>query len=444
MSVTLPGPNPRICVIGAGPSGITACKNLLEAGLRNVVIYEKGGEVGGNWVFDEDTGHSSVFETTHTISSKTLSCFEDFPMPAHYPDYPHHSQLKEYFQSYARHFGLLPHVRFRSEVTRAEPHEGRWKVVLGDGSVEAFDYLMVANGHHSDPRMPEYPGRFDGTFLHSHDYKRAEPFRGQRLLVIGAGNSACDVAVATSRVAARTDLSMRRGCYVLPKYLRGRPLDTLTQGSLDRGPLLRLRRRPLLRRVIQRQFRRRLYRLQGPNEAYGLQEPQHLPFDEHPTINSEILLAIRHGQIRPKPGVRSLDGPTVHFVDGSSAQYETIIACTGFRLSFPFFDKSLIDFGDDKPSLYLKLFHPEHRGLLFIGLFQPQGCIWPLSDYQSRLAARYIKGQWTPPGDLRAAIEREQRSHDSDFARTPRHATEVDYHVFRMRLRSELAGRRAF
>ena len=96
----------RVCVIGAGPSGITAAKNCIQNGL-DVTVFEMNDKVGGNWVFNSKTGHSSVYENTHLISSKAWSEFEDFPMPDSYPDYPNHLQLQVYFEDYARHFGVL-------------------------------------------------------------------------------------------------------------------------------------------------------------------------------------------------------------------------------------------------------------------------------------------------------------------------------------------------
>jgi cation diffusion facilitator CzcD-associated flavoprotein CzcO len=105
----------KICVIGAGPSGITAAKNLLDEGL-DVTVFDYGKEVGGNWVFSEEEGHSSVFETTHIISSRLLSQYDDYPMPEDYPDYPSHKHLATYFQNYAKHFDLYPHIQFQTLV----------------------------------------------------------------------------------------------------------------------------------------------------------------------------------------------------------------------------------------------------------------------------------------------------------------------------------------
>src|SRR5258706_3655463 len=221
---------PRICIIGAGPSGIGAAKALLDAGLRNLTIFDKNDRVGGNWIFDPRPGHSSVYETTHSISSRRLSQYEGFDMPADYPDYPSHDQLRRYFASYADRFGVTPLIRFSSEVTAAVPEESGWGVrssgATGENA-ESFDYLLVANGHHWDPRMPKYSGSFAGQFIHAHAYKSAATFAGQRVLVIGGGNSACDIAVEISRVARQCCISMRRGYYFFPKFIFGRPIDVM-------------------------------------------------------------------------------------------------------------------------------------------------------------------------------------------------------------------------
>ena len=136
--------------------GAVAGKSLLQAGLKNMVIYEKGDQVGGNWVYSPRLSHSSVFETTHIISSKRWSQYDDYPMPEDYPDYPSHKQLLAYFQGYADHFGVTPYIRFNTEVKKAEKQPGdMWKITLGDSTTEIFDYLMVANGHHWNPRWPQ-------------------------------------------------------------------------------------------------------------------------------------------------------------------------------------------------------------------------------------------------------------------------------------------------
>lgn len=440
----------KICVIGAGPSGLTAAKNLLDAGFDDLTVYDRGSEVGGNWVFDADSGHSSVFETTHIISSKAFSQYEDFPMPDSYPDYPGHEHLARYFREYAETFDLYPHIRFHTLVERCERTEdGGWAVTVRslegrgghDGqrpsaddrcNTEVFDQLVVCNGHHWEPRWPEYPGAFTGEYIHSHDFKRAEPFRDRRVLVIGGGNSACDCAVETSRVSACTDLSWRRGYWIVPKFIFGLPGDVIHNWATRTLGFIPWRlRRPFLELLL------RLYL--GSHERYGLPRPDH-PFGaSHPTVNSELLYFLRHGEITPRPDIERFDGSAVHFTDGSRADYDTVIACTGFVISHPFFQESGLDYSEGEVPLYLKMIHPEYDNLHFIGLLQPLGCIWPLAELQARIMARRLRGRWSPPSSLEGAIRRELENPDLEQLDTPRHTITVDYPVFRRRLERELA-----
>ncbi|MFN8375411.1 MAG: NAD(P)-binding domain-containing protein [Anaerolineae bacterium] len=418
----------RVCVIGAGPSGITAGKNLLQAGLRNIVIYEKSNQVGGNWVYSPRLGHSSVFETTHIISSKRLSQYEDYPMPADYPDYPSHKQLLTYFQGYAEHFGVTKYIRFNTEVVKAEKQaDETWNITLGDGTLEHFDYLLVANGHHWNPRMPHYPGAFTGQFLHSHDFKTAASFKDQRVLVIGGGNSACDIAVETCRVSAFTAISMRRGYYIVPKFSMGQPTDVLNEKIVRLPDWLRV---PLLRLSMWLNV--------GDYRAYGLERPKHGILEAHVTLNSELLYFIRHGEIHPRRDIARLDGKSVHFVDGKVEEYDTIIAATGFIITFPFFDKNFIDYSESDVPLYLRVFHPDHPSLFFVGLVQPLGCIWPLADMHARLAANYIIGNYQPPSNMRELIENEVNYIQSHFMKSARHTIEVEYHKHLWQLQREL------
>jgi hypothetical protein len=218
----------RICVIGAGACGLTTGKNLLQAGLRNFVIYDRGFKVGGNWVYSPSDRHSSVYEFTHTISSKSLSQFPDFPFPEDCPAYPSHTQVASYFEKYAQHFGVTDHVCFGKEVTCVRKlAERKWQVTLADDTSQQFEALFVCNGHHWSPRMPSYPGSFSGRVLHSHDFKEARSFAADRVLVVGAGNSGCDIAVKMAETARSAALSLRHGYHIVPKFIFGVPSDVV-------------------------------------------------------------------------------------------------------------------------------------------------------------------------------------------------------------------------
>lgn len=421
----------RVAVIGAGPSGIAALKAALAEG-HDAHAFEQGERIGGNWVYRPEASHSSVYETTHIISSRRWSSYEDFPMPGDYPDYPSHAQVLAYFDAYVARFGLAPHVRLRTRVERAVRLDGGgWVLELGGeagAGSERFDALLVANGHHWDPYLPEVPGRFDGGILHSHAFKRAEPFRGRRVLVVGAGNSACDVAVECSRVAGFVGLSVRRGQHIVPKFLRGRPSDENHAGLRWIPSALR-----------QRLLAAGLRLVQGRYADYGLPEPEVGILEMHPTVNSELLYFIRHGRIHPRPGIARFDGPQVVFTDGRAESYDVVVFATGYNIRFPFLDPALVPWVDDTAiPLYRRMIPLAPDDLYFIGLFQPLGCIWPLADHQARIAARAIAGRWTRPADLEARIAHEMAHPHYRFQRARRHATEVDYHRFRAELLSEL------
>ncbi|HAS38863.1 MAG TPA: monooxygenase [Microscillaceae bacterium] len=425
--------NKRACVIGAGPSGITALKNLLDEGIE-AVLYDRNQEVGGNWIFNEQESHSSVFETTHIISSKTLSQYADFTFDdfdTSVADYPSHDELRRYFQAYARQFGLYDHIEFGTMVKHCQRVDDQtWKITIeqqGETRTEVFTDLVVCNGHHWQPRYPQYPGEFTGEFLHSHVYKKSDPFKDKKVLVIGGGNSACDVAVETSRVSERTAISWRRGYRIIPKFVMGVPTDVFGARTYFLPTWLRTRMSDMLINVMI-----------GSNEKYGLPKAQDKFGATHPTINSELLYKIRHGKVQPKVDIERFEGKTVHFKDGTSEEFDTIIACTGFVLVHPFFDKDFIDYSSGPVPLYLKMFHESYRNLYFVGMFQPLGCIWPGAELQSKIMAREVAGKWTRPKNIAKLCEREVTHPHYKQVNTPRHTITVDFHRFMKDLRKHL------
>lgn len=424
----------KIAVIGTGPSGITALKNLLDQGLE-AVAFDKNSEVGGNWIYSEDESHSSVFETTHIISSKTLSQYEDFTFDdfdKDAADYPSHDELRRYFQAYARKFNLYPHIQFGTLVKDCNwIDQLAWDVTTEKDGIEItdrFTHLVVCNGHHWKPRFPEYPGVFEGELLHSHNFKKAAPFADKRVLVIGGGNSACDVAVETSRVSAKTAISWRRGYRIVPKFFFGKPSDKVAEQT----KWLPIKVRAFFNQIL-------LKLMLGDNELYGLR-PITEPFGStHPTINDELLHKIRHGKVKPRLDIKRLEGKKVIFENGLKEEYDTIIACTGYWLTHPFFEKNLIDYSTGPVPLYLKMFHPEITNLYFIGMFQPLGCIWPGAELQSKLMAQELAGNWKRPANIRELCENEVNNPHYRQINTPRHTITVDFHQFVKDLKKQLS-----
>ena len=420
----------KICVIGAGPSGITAIKNIVEAGFQ-VKAFDFNSDVGGNWIYNDKETHSSVFETTHIISSKSLSQFEDFHFSDNVADYPSHDELRQYFQSYAKNFSLYKYIQFNTLVKKCERLEdNNWEVTTSyknKESVEVFSDLVVCNGHHWKPNVPKYSGNFNGSLIHSHNYKKASPFKNKNVLVIGGGNSACDVAVETSRVSNKTFLSWRRGYRIIPKFFMGKPSDVFASYMSFLPISIRSKLAGFL-----------AYLTNGSNSNYGLLKPEHKFGETHPTINSELLYKIRHGKIFPKNDINFLKDDYVYFKDGSQEKIDVIIACTGFVLSHPFFNKNFIDYTKGPVSLYLKMFHPDYDNLFFIGMFQPFGCIWPGSEQQSKLLSLALQNKWKRPKNIIDLCKKETKNPHIKQIKTDRHRITVDYHQFIKELKYQI------
>jgi len=405
-----------IAVIGAGASGLVAAKKLLDQGLTPVV-YEENAALGGNWRFGAPG--SAVYRSTHLISSKRMTEFRDFPLPADWPPYIGHAQALAYLERYAERFGLLPHIRFGTRVVRATPSaQAGWRIETADGGSAEYGALVVASGHHRDPLLPTWPGTFAGTLLHSHAYREPEPFRGQRVLVVGAGNSGCDIAVELAAVAARVLHSTRRGYWYIPKFLFGQPADVVAH---------RVRRLGLPPRLSQLVSRLSIELVLGRPERFGLPRPDHALFETHPVVNSQLYYAIGHGRVTPKADVAGFSGNEVRFADGSSEEVDTVIAATGYRLSFPFLADEDLNLKDGLPVLYKNVFHPHLPDLFFVGLIQPNSGLWFLAELQAELVARALAA---PAPRLAAAIEDRQATGYFHYLKSPRHHLEVDYHRY--------------
>lgn len=418
-------PRPRVCIIGAGSSGIAVCKTFHERGIP-YDCFEATDQVGGLWRF----GRTAAYRSLHINTSRDRMQYSDFPMPRDYPDFPHHRQIAAYFDAYVDHFGFRHTITFETRVERAERLDGGgWRVTLHDGRVRRYDALAVANGHHWDPRWPDppFPGELVGVEMHSHDYVDAEPFRDRRVVVVGMGNSAMDIAAEVSRVARRTWLSARRGAHVIPKYLFGRPLD-----SFPLSPVIPFR--------IRQAALRALYRVAvGRVERYGLPRPDHRLLEAHPTISDEILSRLTHGDVGVKPNIERKLGDRVRFVDGSEEPVDAIIYCTGYNVSFPFFDPAFLSAPDNDLPLFKRVFRPGLPDLFFIGLLQPLGAIMPLAEAQAVWIAEYLEGRYAlpTPEAMRADIERERRRMRRRYVASPRHTMQVDFDDYLADLRRE-------
>jgi dimethylaniline monooxygenase (N-oxide forming) len=437
----------RVCVIGAGSSGIAAAQVLHARGIP-FDCFEVGSSVGGNWRYLNDNGMSSAYRSLHINTSRQQMEYKAFPMPADLPDYPSHWQIAEYFDSYVDHFGFREKIAFRTEVVKVEPAAGGYAVTLrssnqrgepGEPEVRSYSDVVVANGHHWDPRWPEpsYPGAetFPGDQLHAHYYRTPDVLEGKRVLVLGIGNSASDIAVESSRVAEETYLAMRRGAHVVPKYMFGVPTDHLTDSPLARGPV-----------ALQRLGLAALLRLsQGRMTDYGLPKPDHAVLHAHPTVSDDLLSRLGHGDISVRPNIDRFEGSKAFFVDGTAAEVDTVIYCTGYKVTFPFLDERFVPARDNHVDLYRRVVSPDHPGLYFVGLVQPIGAIMPLAEAQSAWVADLVSGAGTLPSY--DEMRRQIRIYDERLARryvaSKRHTIQVDFHAYLAEIARERRAARA-
>lgn len=427
MGIPSGGPS-GYCVIGAGAAGLTVCRAFRQHGIP-FDCCERESDIGG--LFHYGQPQSSVYKSTHLLSSKKTTEYPDFPMPDEYPPCPHHSLVLEYFRSYARHFNLYDSIRFRTAIERIEPLGTGWLVRCSGGAERTYRGVVIANGHHWDPVMPRWPGHYTGELLHSKQYKTPDVFSGKRLLVVGGGNSACDIASDAVPLARRVIMSIRRPVHFLSKYSFGKPGDVTVQALIRWGvPMWVLRLLAGLgARVIN-----------GRPEDLGLPVPDHRIFDSSVTVSSLVPFHVRQGDITVRPGIASVAGRQVTFADGSQEQVDIIVCATGFKVSFPFVDAEQLNGPAGSPRLHLHQFHPDRDDLAVVGLFQSAtGGHWRLMHYQAQALARFLaardrganlgwfkKQRTAPAQDLKAGFA----AHDAE-----RHQFTVEPVRFERRLK---------
>ena len=362
----------RICLIGAGPGGLAFAKILKDRGFL-YDQFEATDDVGGNW-------KHGVYDTAHIISSKSVTEYKSFPMPADYPDFPSKNQMCSYFQAFAKHNDLYKNIIFNTKVIYVRPIENNyWEVTLDTGKVIVYESIILCNGHHWSKRFPTFEGQFAGEYIHSKDFKNPEQFKNKKILTIGGGNSACDVASEAARVGASSDISIRTGVWFLPKTLMGKPLSDIES--------------PFLPVWLQRIFLKIAIRFAYGDfyKDYNLPTPKDKIFEKHPTLNSEILHYIKHGRIKVKPNIKRLEGNFVEFVDGSKEKYDMVVAATGFYLTFPFLAKGIIENKEDQLiDTYGMSMHLNWRGLYTPTVFQIRGGVGTIYEPEAEYLVSMI------------------------------------------------------
>ena len=441
-----------VAVVGAGGVGLAGMKNLRAAGLH-VTGFDLADEVGGNWYIAGPT--SRVYESTHTISTKPFTQYPDFPMPDEWPDYPHHSQLGEYLRRYADHFDLRRHIRLSTQVVRVEPVDAGdpqtcWDVTATgpDGtSTDRFDAVVVANGHNWRPKVPAYPGEFTGEVMHSAQYKSAEVLRDRRVLVVGAGNTGCDIAVEAAQQARRALHSTRRGYWYAPKYAFGKPADQISDLVTALRPPMWLKQR-LMHGVIRLTV--------GEHTRLGLPRPDHKILETHPIANTLLPYYVGQGSIEPVGDIDHFDGDEVVFVDGRREQVDLVVYATGYLAEFPFLDEELLDVAGGRPRLALNMIPARLDTLAVMGLYQPDSGVFCIAHWQGVLVAELFSAVLGDPERARrlrhevldalagTTSDSDEISGGIHFAGSSRHYFEVSHQEYLRALdRTIVALRRA-
>lgn len=364
--------------------GLAAARNLDKHGIP-FIGYELHADVGGLW--DIDNPHSTMYESAHLISSKTTTEFDEFPMPDDTAHYPSHREMCQYFRAYATHFDLRKHYRFETEVTKVERDGDAWIVhSKTKGKKKAQDRVegvIIANGTLHHPNIPTFAGHFDGKIMHSAAYKSADQLANKRVLIVGCGNSGADIAVEAVHHAKKVDISLRRGYYFIPKFLGGKPIDTIG-GKIQ-----------LPRRLKQKADAALLRAVVGKPSQYGFPDPDYDLYIAHPVMNTLILHHAGQGDIHPRQDIERMEGHTVYFKDGSEGEYDLILLATGYKLHYPFIEKSELNWGEKHgaPHLYLNIFHPTQHNIFVLGMIEATGLGWEGRNKQADLVALYIRNQ---------------------------------------------------
>lgn len=403
---------PRICVIGAGPSGLVATKTLHQAGLE-VDCLELSSTLGGHWAYDNPNGRSAVYRSIHTNTTLAMSRLSDFEMPSGWDEFPTHERVLEWWQSYADTFGFRQRIRLGVEVTAARALTGGgWRVESRDASgataSEDYDALLACSGYSWDPRIPDVPGTFDGEVLHAQRYRDPETplsLSGKRVVVVGIGNTGCEVACEIAKGGAeKVFLAARSGAWILPQFKDGQPAAKgVPMMHPEDAVMAPLRMLPASWRVgaferlskllFERMFGAHMQRLQD----LGMPPPPDHPLDKRATVCEALPGALESGAVTARPNLVRFEGDRVVFEDGTVERADVVLYATGYRLRYPYLPAHLVDPKADDLSLFMGTLHPERHDLFVIGVSRPTGAFWPIAEVHARLAAALLSGRYALP-----------------------------------------------
>jgi dimethylaniline monooxygenase (N-oxide forming) len=394
-------------VIGAGPGGLTAARYLKSEGFEPV-IFEQGARIGGQW--SGDSGHSGVWPSMRTNTSRILTSFSDLPHGSDSPTFPTNQAMDEYLQRYAELFDLSRRVQVKTPVRELRRDADRSWIVRTDAGEERFDHVVIATGRYNKPAIPDVPGiqSFSGSggVSHAFSYKRPEDFRGQRVLVAGCSISSLEIASDLATLgAARVVVTNRKQRYVLPKLIAGVPTDHL---AFTRFAAVAEESFPLA--AVAAGLKQFVLGAAGSPEQFGAPKPLDNIFEANITQCQFFLPLVAEGRIAVNPWIESVEGQAVRFADGSAETFDAILFGTGYDLHLPFLSDDVrrtLNADAHHLDLYKFTFHPELPGLAFLGMFELVGPYFPVLELQARWIAYTLSGAQAGPSkdELEAGIE---------------------------------------
>lgn len=423
----------RMAVIGAGAAGLCSAKHLLERGF-DVTVFELGSKVGGLWVYENDNERSPAYLSLRINSEPRTTQYRDFPFPEDYPFNPTHYQVRAYLEAYADHFDVRRHIQFNTEVVSVEPSPSTagaaWQVRLADGTEEHFDGVVVASGHQGMPSHPPFAAKFTGEYLHSHEYRRPEPFRGKRVLVLGTGNSGLDIAAdICTEATISTTLSARSPVLIMPRMVFGVPISRV----------LAKIEKPFVPWAVARRFRELItWMAHGPNEEWGFVKPRKRT---HPASHPNIISHIAWERIEVKPGVDDVEGNEAHFADGTVESFDTMIAATGYEIDLPFLSEDIVPVTERRLNLFKRVVPSGWPGLYFVGFHNVSGgANIKIMDVQAEWVAAIASGDVGLPdqAEMVTDIERENRRVIRRYPDSPRYGLELDPPLYVLDIEEEL------
>jgi hypothetical protein len=422
----------RVAVIGAGACGLCAAKYLLQAGF-DVTVFEIGSQIGGMWCYNNDSGRSSAYRTLHINTSRGVTRFSDLDFDAETQPFPDHFDMHHYLVKYADHFGVTPRIRFNSEVTHIRPLDGQngragWEVETAAGAVTTFDAVVVATGHLTRPLEIPQLQAFTGEYLHSHHYREPHPYVGKRICVVGVGNSACDIASDVCVTSEGCVLVARSGVVILPKLMFGRAFTDIT-AKIQRPWIPRKLRQKLTRFLV--------WLVHGDMTKLGFKRPSELA---HVTSNATVVTDIAYRRIEVKQGITAVEGRRLHFTDGSSGEFDVLIAATGYAIDLDFIPPEIVQVQDNQLDLYMRIVPPGAANLFFNGFFNTDTALNMVFEHQARWVREFLLENATlpPEAEMRESIAQRRAWYAAQYKHTPRHTIEEEHVRYLTDLRKTL------